>query len=31
MNCIETELREFRKELFGEVLELRKELNTRFY
>jgi len=31
LNRIGTELREFRKEIFGEVSELRKELNIRFY
>jgi len=38
LNHIETELREFRKEVFseiasvrGEILELRRDLNTRFY
>jgi len=31
LNHIETELREFRKEVFIELSSLRRELSTRFY
>lgn len=31
LNHIETELRDFRKEIFSEISSLRIELNTRFY
>jgi tetrahydromethanopterin S-methyltransferase subunit B len=31
LNHIETELREFRREVLSEISNLRKELNTRFY